>query len=71
MWEELKKGYEVKEGFGGWFRRGKEIGRREIKKVKYEVEEVLIRFKREGILEMCDVIKRLKNWEREIVKRFV
>src|SRR5690606_18836393 len=57
MSEELKKAYELKEAFRAWFTRAKEIGSTQIKKVKYELEQLLIRFKTEGILEMSDVIK--------------
>lgn len=71
MSEELKQAYELKEAFRAWFTRAKEIGSAQIKKVKDELEQLLIRFKTEGILEMSDVIKTFKNWETEILNSFV
>jgi len=71
MSEELKQAYELKEAFRAWFTRAKEIGSTQIKKVKYELEQLLIRFKTEGILEMSDVIKTFKNWQTEILNSFV
>lgn len=71
MSEELTRAYQLKEAYREWFTRAKEMGSTQIKKVKDELKQLLLRFKSEGISEMSDVIKTFKNWQTEILNSFV
>ncbi|WP_199880617.1 transposase, partial [Bacillus massiliglaciei] len=71
MSEELKKAYELKETYRGWFVQAKESGSEDIGKVKQGLRDFYRRVQDSGIPEMEKAITTLQNWQTEILNSFV
>jgi transposase len=71
MAEELKIAYQLKESYRAWFTRAKEIGRKEIVRVKEELKELYQLMERASIPEMSRAMMTFRNWQTEILNSFV
>jgi len=68
---ELKAAYELKEEFYQWFYASKEKGPKHIKEIKEGLNTLLEMMDRCGIPELIKTAKTYRNWETEILNRFV
>ncbi|WP_110926113.1 ISL3 family transposase, partial [Bacillus massiliglaciei] len=71
MSEELKKAYELKETYRGWFVQAKESEAEDAGKVKQGLRDFYRRVQDSGIPEMEKAITTLQNWQTEILNSFV
>ncbi|WP_199880607.1 ISL3 family transposase [Bacillus massiliglaciei] len=71
MSEELKKAYELKETYRGWFVQAKESGSEDVGKVKTGLRDFYRLVQDSGIPEMAKAIATLQNWQTEILNSFV
>lgn len=71
MSEELQRAYELKEIYTDWFKEAKEIGTKQIEKVKSNLHSFYQMVNDAGIPEMDSAMKTFKNWQVEILNSFV
>lgn len=68
---ELKAAYELKEEFYQWFYASKEKGSKHIKEIKEGLNALLEKMDQCGIPELIRTAQTYRNWETEILNRFV